>query len=222
MPKAKSKSKKPATRAARPSARSEAGNRGRQQRSITNRSTVQEPTEDGDRPVFFWKETERDVGFLSPWYTCVFKESGVRYTSVGHSILAEKARLFGDNGALNQILAADTAKEQKLWGGNIKGINDKIWEEHALGIATRANIAKFFVSGPLKERLESFGTREFVLASPHDRLFGIGFNAADAIQLGKEQWGQNLFGQALHITRSQLDYTLRSATARQYDELGVR
>jgi hypothetical protein len=137
-------------------------------------------------------------------------------------------------------LVADTAEEQKLWGGNIKGINYKIWEERtvslddhmpcssthrlsdALDIATRANIAKLFVSAPLKGRLESFGTREFVLASPHDRLFGIGFNAADAIQVGKEQWGQNLFGQALHATRRHLDFTLRSATARQYDEMGAR
>jgi predicted NAD-dependent protein-ADP-ribosyltransferase YbiA (DUF1768 family) len=47
--------------------------------------------------VFFWKETEREVGFLSPWYKCRFKESGVPYTSVGHFILAEKARLFKDN-----------------------------------------------------------------------------------------------------------------------------
>ncbi|KAJ6195989.1 hypothetical protein J3E72DRAFT_245083 [Bipolaris maydis] len=222
MPKAKSKGKRLVTRAARLNARSEAGNRGRQQRSIANRSTAQEPTEDGNRPVLFWKETERDVGFLSPWYMCVFKESGVRYTSVGHFILAEKARLFGDKDTLQKILVADTAEEQKLWAGNIKGIIAKTWEEHALDIATRANIAKFFVSAPLKGRLESFGTREFVLASPHDRLFGIGFNATEAIRVGKEQWGQNLFGQALHATRRHLDYTLRSATARQYDEMGVR
>lgn len=97
MPKAKNKSKKLATRTARSRVRSEAGNRGRQQRSIANRSTDQEQTEDADRPVFFWKETEREFGFLCPWYKCVFKEGGVRSTSVGHPILAEKVRLFGDN-----------------------------------------------------------------------------------------------------------------------------
>jgi predicted NAD-dependent protein-ADP-ribosyltransferase YbiA (DUF1768 family) len=95
------------------------------------------------------------------------------------------------------------------------------WFADAANIAFRANIAKFSISAPLKSRLESFGSRDFVLASPHDRLFGIGFGAADAIQVGKDQWGQNLFGQALSATQRHLDVSLRRERTREYDQLGV-
>lgn len=87
MPKAKRKAKKPAAHATRASDRAEA-------RSF--QMTTQEVPDDGNSPVIFWKEAEREVGFLSPWYKCKFKESGVKYDSVGHLILAEKARLYGD------------------------------------------------------------------------------------------------------------------------------
>ena len=52
--------------------------------------------EANEPPLFFWKETEKEGGFLSPWYKSQFKNEGATYESVGHAIMAEKARIFGD------------------------------------------------------------------------------------------------------------------------------
>lgn len=51
-----------------------------------------------EKPLFFWRETEKEGGFLSPWYPlCSFTgDDGMEYESVGHYIMAEKARLFND------------------------------------------------------------------------------------------------------------------------------
>jgi ribA/ribD-fused uncharacterized protein len=47
------------------------------------------------------------------------------------------------------------------------------------------------------------GDRELIEASPNDRIWGIGFNAEDA--LGKEsEWGSNKLGKALERVRQRL------------------
>jgi predicted NAD-dependent protein-ADP-ribosyltransferase YbiA (DUF1768 family) len=47
-------------------------------------------------PLFFWRETESEGGFLSPWYLSSFSAYDHTYESIGHFIMASKARLFKD------------------------------------------------------------------------------------------------------------------------------
>ncbi|KAH7396137.1 hypothetical protein BKA66DRAFT_409366 [Pyrenochaeta sp. MPI-SDFR-AT-0127] len=155
-------------------------------------------------PLFFWKESETEGGFLSPWYKSRFRVDGVMYESVGHAIMAEKARIFGGKEVLQLIIAAKSAEQQKIWGNNVKNFDEKRWQEEALMIATRANMSKFSYSTKppnLQKQLLSIGEREIVLASPSDRLFGIGFGAAEAKTTSQDQWGQNLFGKSLDAVR---------------------
>ena len=68
---------------------------------------------DGLRPkyLFFWGHTPGKSGHLgkeclSQWYPAVFAVDGVTYATAEHFMMAEKARLFGDEEARERILAA--------------------------------------------------------------------------------------------------------------------
>lgn len=97
-------------------------------------------------PLFFYKETEPEGGFLSLWYKAPFKTGEITYQSAGHAILAAKARLFDDKvfiptahqsnnesntyqEALERILAAENAEEQLTLGNNVKGFDESVWQE---------------------------------------------------------------------------------------------
>ena len=59
--------------------------------------------------LFFWGHTSRagsGVGphVLSQWYEHAFVVDGVEYRSAEHFMMAEKARLFGDDETLDAIL----------------------------------------------------------------------------------------------------------------------
>lgn len=78
----------------------ESRSRGATRRQADIEGSMQNSTEAAaeatNPPFFFWKETEKEGGFLSPWYKSQFKHEGATYDSVGHAIMAEKARIFGD------------------------------------------------------------------------------------------------------------------------------
>ncbi len=65
---------------------------------------------------FFWGHTPPKDGTvnkscLSQWFEAGFDIDGVTYKTAEHWMMAEKARLFGDNEMLEQIIAAPTPKE---------------------------------------------------------------------------------------------------------------
>ena len=60
--------------------------------------------------ILFWgHQPEADgsigKGVFSQWWPCAFTVDGVEYASAEHWMMAEKARLFGDSAAREQILA---------------------------------------------------------------------------------------------------------------------
>jgi predicted NAD-dependent protein-ADP-ribosyltransferase YbiA (DUF1768 family) len=65
-------------------------------RSETKAKVKAKAAEANKSPLFFWKETESEGGFLSPWYKSPFQIEGVTYESAGQCILAQKAQAFGD------------------------------------------------------------------------------------------------------------------------------
>jgi ribA/ribD-fused uncharacterized protein len=78
------------------------------------------------------------------------------------------------------------------------------------GSALEANRFKFTpsstIGNSLRQRLLSTGERELIDASPYDRIWGIGFKAADAKKksVNRDQWGENKFGKALMEIRTNI------------------
>ncbi|KAF2026062.1 DUF1768-domain-containing protein, partial [Setomelanomma holmii] len=160
------------------------------------------------KPVFFCDpDTSDEGGFLSPWWRSQFVVKGVVYKKAGHYIMAEKARAFGDKKALQRILEAETTEELKTLGDTVDGVEEKSWRRRVTRIAKTANLHKFTSddteSRDLLRRLKKLGNRELVFADPSDAILGIGFNAAEAEEVGREQWGANVFGKSLDAIREQ-------------------
>lgn len=162
------------------------------------------------RYLYFWgHQPERDgsvgKGCLSQWWPCRFVVDGVAYASAEHWMMAEKARLFGDEGTLARILAARTPAEAKTLGRAVRGFSQAPWDAACFGIVVAGNVAKFGQDEDLRAYLLGTGARVLVEASPRDRIWGIGLTASDPRAADPRSWrGENLLGFALMEAREQL------------------
>ena len=99
-----------------------------------------------------------------------FDVDGVTYATAEHFMMAEKARLFDDDEALDDILAAKSPAEAKAGGRRVRGFTDELWCDHREDIVYRASIAKFGSHEELRSYLVGTGDRVLVEASPRDRI----------------------------------------------------
>jgi ribA/ribD-fused uncharacterized protein len=167
----------------------------------------------GKRPrfVFFWGHKPKRSGSLgaecfSQWYAAPFEEDGVRYPTSEHYMMAEKARLFGDDERLQGILSAGSPGAAKALGREVRGFRDDVWCRERFGIVMRANLAKFSQSADLRDCLLATRARVLAEASPRDRIWGIGLDAKDPRAENPLQWrGLNLLGFALGVVRERLE-----------------
>ncbi len=144
-------------------------------------------------------------GCLSQWWPCTFTVDGVDYASAEHWMMAGKARLFGDEGALARILAARSPAEAKKLGRLVRGFDDELWTGRRFGLVVAGNVAKFGQDPARREFLLGTANRVLVEASPRDRVWGIGLGAANEKATDPAQWrGLNLLGFALMEAREQL------------------
>jgi len=159
-----------------------------------------------DTPIFFWREFEEEYGYMSQWFECTFVVDGVNYLHAEMWMMVQKARLFGDEETEKEMLRTTEPKKHQTLGRVVKGYDGKIWDQNKLRIVTEGNYHKFTKTKSelkLKEKLLATGDRELVEASPTDRIWGVGFSAAQA-QDHREEWGQNLLGKAITAARKQI------------------
>ncbi|MFN8445997.1 MAG: NADAR family protein [Caldilineaceae bacterium] len=183
--------------------------------SILDLQTLLDAVHAGERLkfLFFWghhPNVDGNIGkgCLSQWWPAAFTGDGITYPTAEHFMMAEKARLFGDDVALQEILNASSPGTAKSVGRGVQGFEDAIWSDRRFAIVVRGNQAKFAQNPPLKEFLRNTGNRVLVEASPQDRIWGIGLAEDDARVTNPEQWlGLNLLGFALMKVRSLLEGT---------------
>ena len=72
-------------------------------------------------------------------------------------MMASKARLFGDDGVLNEIMEAPTPFEYKNLGRKIRGFVANVWDANKYDIVVKGNKAKFSHNPAKKEFLLSTG-----------------------------------------------------------------
>ena len=159
--------------------------------------------------VFFWghRKTRNKVtkSCFSQWYESPFSSEGVQYKTAEHFMMAEKAKLFGDDEAFQEIIAADEPGKAKRLGRGIKHFDEQLWLEHRFEIVIKANFLKFSKNPELKHFLLNTNERVLVEASPVDPIWGIGMATDHPDVLKPECWkGTNLLGYALMQVRQQL------------------
>ncbi|KQU80446.1 MULTISPECIES: NADAR family protein [unclassified Rhizobacter] len=144
-------------------------------------------------------------GCLSQWFEAGFEVDGQHYLTAEHFMMAEKARLFGDEAARFRILACRTPAEAKKLGRTVEAFDNAVWETARFEIVVTANHAKFSQNLAMRDYLLATGSRVLVEASPVDRIWGIGLAANDMAALHPGAWlGLNLLGFALMEVRSRL------------------
>lgn len=158
----------------------------------------------------FWGHTPRPDGqpsaaCLSQWWDSPFTIDGVDYPTAEHWMMAGKARLFGDEAALAQVLAAASPGAAKAAGRAVRGFDDADWEAARFELVVQGNVHKFTAHPDLRAFLLGTGDRVLVEASPRDRVWGIGLVAGDDRAQHPETWqGLNLLGFALMVARDRL------------------
>jgi hypothetical protein len=167
----------------------------------------------GGRPklLFFWGHTPKVDGamgawVLSQWYPAPFEVDGVRYSTAEHWMMAEKARLFGDEKARAEILAVHGPADAKHKGRQVRGFSDEVWDARRFELVVEGNVHKFSHNPALRQYLlEETRGHVLVEASPVDRVWGIGLAQDDPRATKPSQWrGLNLLGFALMEARARL------------------
>ncbi len=160
--------------------------------------------------LFFWGHTPATDGHineacLSQWWGCRFSVDGVEYKCAEQFMMAEKARMFGDEEMLLEIMKASHPKEMKAYGRAVKGFDKAVWDVACYEIVKRGNEAKFSQNPELWEFLKNTKNRILVEASPRDRIWGIGMGKSNPDALCPLKWrGTNLLGFALTEVRDSL------------------
>lgn len=160
--------------------------------------------------LFFWGHTPKvpgrvDASCLSQWFVRPFVVDGVTYASAEHFMMAEKARVFGDEEAVARVLAATSPADAKAIGREVRAYDDATWSRVRSEAVVRGNLGKFGENDDLRAFLLGTGSRVIVEASPDDRIWGIGIGATDPDARAPARWrGQNLLGFALMEVRDRL------------------
>jgi len=179
---------------------------------IGNVSSLVEKINYGFKPdyLFFWGHHARKDGrigkqCLSQWWYSPFQIGNISYPTAEHYLMAEKARLFGDKETHSKILSSTTPDEAKRLGRNTIGFDEAVWTSHRVGIALRANAAKFSQNDVIGKFLLDTGEKILVEASPQDTIWGIGLPEEDPRAAIPQEWqGLNILGFVLMAVRFRL------------------
>jgi ribA/ribD-fused uncharacterized protein len=166
----------------------------------------------GVRPryLFFWGHKplpngEIGASCFSQWWPAPFAIKGSNYPTAEHFMMAEKARLFGDEVMRTRILNAVGPKEAKQLGRQVKDFAEEVWIRSRFDLVVTGNLAKFSQNRDLGEFLVRTGEQVLVEASPLDKIWGIGMGSQNAGASDPHQWrGLNLLGFALMEVRQRL------------------
>jgi hypothetical protein len=162
---------------------------------MTDKKTERET----DSHIFFWKS------YLSQWYMRDFKREDIVYCCCEQYMMAEKARLFGDDDALGRIMSSNSPSTHKMVGRQVKNYDDGQWQAISRYVVFLGNMAKFAQHEDLKEKLLLTKGKILVEASPYDKLWGVGLEAWDDRILDEKTWqGENWLGQEIMNVRGVL------------------
>ena len=134
-----------------------------------------------------------------------FTVAGETYPTAEHYMMAEKARLFGDEATRQAILRAGHPDEAKRFGRRITPFDEAQWHAARFDIVVRGNVAKFSQHPALREFLLGTGSRRAGGSQPRGCHLGHRAGRRPPEAAHPAQWrGLNLLGFALMEVREQL------------------
>jgi ribA/ribD-fused uncharacterized protein len=147
--------------------------------------------------VFFWRTGD----IASQWHPSPFVDAkGNKYQNCEQYMMAEKARLFGDEKTELEIMNSDDPKTIKALGRRVKNFDIKKWEQNREEIVYQGNLLKFQQNPEMMKWLLTTKGKTLVEASPYDSIWGIGYDKYNALK-NQSKWGLNLLGKAIQKVR---------------------
>ncbi|MEZ9701101.1 NADAR family protein [Vibrio sp. 10N.261.46.E12] len=149
--------------------------------------------------VFFF--SERDA--FSQWYPSPFVVKGLTFKTAEHYMMYAKASLFNDSKTAELILQCPTPREAKALGRKVSPFDPVLWDQKSTSYVRQASLAKFRQNPDLLSILLENSNKEFVEASPYDKIWGVGLSESDKRIDNPVNWvGKNLLGRVLtHVAR---------------------
>jgi ribA/ribD-fused uncharacterized protein len=126
-------------------------------------------------------------------------------------MMAEKARLFGDERTRERIFRSKQPEEMKILGREVRGFDSALWNKAKYSIVLNGNYYKFAQDKEMRDYLLSTTGRILVEASPFDKIWGIGYSSDNPDAKDPTRWrGRNLLGFALMEVRDDLAKTYKN------------
>lgn len=113
-----------------------------------------------------------------------------------------KAAYFHDEAMEGMIMSSRDPKEQKAFGKMVKGWDEVLWEQVRDRAVWQGNWFKFTCNAEFKKTVLATDTKTLVEAAGNDRIWGIGYNARQALTVDRSKWGLNLLGKAIMKVRA--------------------
>lgn len=160
--------------------------------------------------VFFWEDQPSNASrisktCLSQWWSCIFCENDIRYSSAEQYMMHQKALLFKDYIIAEKIMSTENPKEIKKYGRKIEDFDEKYWKKNREKIVLQGNLLKFSQNSNLYDYMLSTKEQILVEASPVDRIWGIGMKENDDNICNLNKWkGENLLGFILMEVRDRI------------------
>ncbi len=160
--------------------------------------------------LFFWGHHAKADGRISKscfsqWWPSKFKQDGDMFLTAEHWMMAQKAKLFGDDEIYEKIITSTNPKAVKALGRKVSRFDPKTWDQEKFDIVLKGNFLKFNQNDDLKAYLLSTGDAVILEASPVDDIWGIGLAQDHEDALSPAKWrGPNLLGYALMSVRDLL------------------
>ena len=120
-------------------------------------------------------------------------------------MMAEKARLFGDEEVEKEIMNTSDPKLMKALGRKVRNFDPQVWDKVKYSIVLNGNYYKFTQNKEMMDFLLSTGNKILVEASPMDTIWGIGLGKDNEKAHNIASWrGQNFLGFALMEVRDEI------------------
>lgn len=159
-----------------------------------------------ENTIYFYG-AHNNFGYMSNFYKTKFVDKeGNKFCCSEQYLMYWKAKTFEHDNVvlLKAILKETNANKIKALGRSVQNYNDEIWSQIRLKIMTDGLRLKFTQNITIGALLLSTDDKTLYEASKHDKIWGIGYYAEQAVLTNPDKYGTNLLGKALMDIRKEL------------------
>ncbi len=150
-------------------------------------------------PKYVPKSMVRDEG------SYLFDEPEYEFNCAEQFMMANKARLFNDQGAFNDIMEAVHPRDQKQLGRLVQNFDPTVWNKHALDLVITGNWQRCLQNKEYQDAIVASGKKYLVEGNRHDPVWAVGLSWDDPAILDQANWkGTNWLGKAHMAVRDLL------------------